>query len=79
MRRSYFFISLLLIPLMVTSCGFHLRGSAGTKLGLTLSRVVVEGIETESGFGLELIRVLRANNVDVIPLSKRPQPPPSTM
>jgi len=74
MRRGYFFISLLLMPLMVTSCGFHLRGSAGTKLGLTLSRVVVDGIETESGFGLELIRVLRANNVDVIPLSKRPQP-----
>ncbi len=60
--------------LVLTSCGFHLRGSAGTKLGETLPSLVVDGIETESGFGLELVRVLRANDVDVIPLSVGPQP-----
>jgi len=60
--------------LMLASCGFHLRGSAGTKLGETLPSLVVDGIETESGFGLELVRVLRANDVDVIPLSKGQQP-----
>jgi len=75
MNKKRFIVFTLIFPmLMLASCGFHLRGSAGTKLGKTLPSLVVDGVGTESGFGLALVRVLHANDVDVIPLSKGQQP-----
>jgi len=75
MNKKHFLILVLIFSmLMLAGCGFHLRGSAGTKLGKTLPTLAVDGVETESGFGLELVRVLRANDVDVIPLYEGQQP-----
>jgi len=75
MKKNNFLVFVLMLSIsMLASCGFHLRGSAGAKLGKMLPTLVVDGVETESGFGLELVRVLRANDVDVIPLSEGQQP-----
>ena len=73
-NQRFLILTLILSLLMTASCGFHLRGSGGTNLGKILPSLVVDGIETETGFGLELVRVLRANDVEVIPPSKG-QPP----
>jgi LPS-assembly lipoprotein len=64
-------ISLLFLP----GCGYHLRGSVGTELGTILPTLAVEGVDTESGFGLELVRALRANGVTIVPSSNNAQQP----
>jgi LPS-assembly lipoprotein len=50
--------------LSITACGFHLRGQA--QLPPMLKTLYVQGVNTSTGFGLQLKRALEQNNVEVL-------------
>lgn len=74
MEKYRFVYALVLSVLLLTGCGFHLRGSSGVELGARLPALAVEGVDIETGFGLELARALRANGVQITPLAGDQQP-----
>ena len=56
-------LTYLLISILITSCGFHLRGSQD--FSKTLPEVNVSGVNKYSDLGRELLRSLAAANVNV--------------
>lgn len=64
---------LLLLGLM-SGCGFKLRGSNDQTLGNALPEIYLEGVKTDLGFGSELVRVLAADGVEVLPKGFRQLP-----
>ncbi len=58
---------LLLLPLLLqlSGCGFQLRGISGNQLGQSIPALFIAGLDTETGFGRELSRVLSANGVKI--------------
>ena len=58
-----FKLTYLLISILITGCGFHLRGSQD--FSKTLPEVNVSGVNKYSDLGRELLRSLAAANVNV--------------
>ena len=58
-----FKLTYLLISILITSCGFHLRGSQN--FSEILPEVNVSGVNKYSDLGRELLRALAAANVNV--------------
>ena len=58
-----FKLTFLLISILITSCGFHLRGSQD--FSKILPEVNVSGVNKYSDLGRELLRFLAAANVNV--------------
>ena len=50
---------------ILSGCGFHLRGEAS--LPESLKTMYLQGVNTQQGFGLELKRTLMRNGVTVLP------------
>ena len=54
----------MLLIILISGCGFHLRGSA--ELPPELSRTQITGVSPYSGFAINLRQQLRANGVETV-------------
>ena len=60
-------IWLLLAAVLISGCGFHLRGSSSqVPLAAVLPSVRIEGVDTETGFGRLLEEALAGSGVKVL-------------
>lgn len=63
---------LIMLSVIVSGCGYHLRGQGEFALSRQLQSLTIEGLSVYSGFGRELTDVIESNGVVLVPKADQP-------